>query len=399
MYHAVHIPADLKDFGKDERASLNDFLRKFDSEKDIIFHNGRPPRRDLQTLASIHSFVPSDEPVLCFLLTKSGIVQNLKIKFFFLQFRENQYYPFSFETFENKNTPHVFVIKIPFLKNLTAEHIGKILGLSSAGFYQPGDKIWVGDGRASNEMYILLSGELAVINGEGRRVAAIKPVTTVGELGLKTSQPRSATVEAVQPSNIHVVPKPLFDQLLHDNMEMQVIIYRNVIDVLYNKLVHDNIRKRDQQPAPQKRPAQAAAPPSLPRTYTVDDLKIADLQQSSTQRILVVDDEPKIRNLVRQALSAFEVVEASNGKEALQSIQEKTPDLIITDIKMPEMDGITFLTLLRNQHPDLPVLALSGYVGSEEILPYTFDSFIAKPLKLEEVKEIVVETLANDGND
>ena len=92
-------------------------------------------------------------------------------------------------------------------------------------------------------------------------------------------------------------------------------------------------------------------------------------------------------------------MEASNGKEALQSIQEKTPDLIITDIKMPEMDGITFLTLLRNQHPDLPVLALSGYVGSEEILPYTFDSFIAKPLKLEEVKEIVVETLANDGND
>ena len=77
--------------------------------------------------------------------------------------------------------------KIPFFKNLTAEHIGKILGLSSAGFYQPGDKIWVGDGRASNEMYILLSGELAVINGEGRRVTAIKPVTTVGELGLITS--------------------------------------------------------------------------------------------------------------------------------------------------------------------------------------------------------------------
>ena len=286
--------------------------------------------------------------------------------------------------------------KVPFFKNLTTEHIGKILGLSSAGFYQPGDKIWVGDGRPSNEMYILLSGELAVINGQGRRVAAIKPVTTVGELGLITSQPRSATVEAVQPSNIHVVPKPLFDQLLHDDMEMQVIIYRNVIDVLYNKLVHNNVRKRHQQPAPKQPPIQAAAPPSPSRTYTVDDLKIDDLQQSSTQRILIVDDEPKIRNLVRQTLPAFEVMEASSGKEALQSIQEKMPDLIITDIKMPEMDGITFLTLLRNQHPDLPVLALSGYVSSEEILPYTFDGFIAKPLKLEEVKEIVVETLASN---
>lgn len=286
--------------------------------------------------------------------------------------------------------------KIPFFKNLTSEHISKILGLSSPGFYQPGDKIWVGDGRPSNEMYILLSGELAVLNGQGRRVATIKPVTTVGELGLITSQPRSATVEALQPSNIHVVPKPLFDQLLHDDMEMQVIIYRNVIDVLYNKLIHENVRKRDQQPAPRQPPAQPqeTAPPSPSRTYTVDDLKIDDLQQHNAQRILVVDDEPKIRNLVKKALPAFEVVEASNGKEALQSIQEKTPDLIITDIKMPEMDGITFLTLLRNQHPDMPVLALSGYVSSEEILPYTFDGFIAKPLKLQEIEEIVVETLA-----
>jgi CheY-like chemotaxis protein len=70
---------------------------------------------------------------------------------------------------------------------------------------------------------------------------------------------------------------------------------------------------------------------------------------------------------------------------------------VIADIKMPEMDGITFLTLLRNQHPDLPVLALSGYVGSEEILSYTFDGFIAKPLKLEEVRKIVEETLVGNA--
>ena len=242
--------------------------------------------------------------------------------------------------------------KIPFFKNLTAEQIGKILGLSTSGFYQPGDKIWVGDGGASTEMYILLSGELAVITGAGKRVATIKPVTTVGELGLITSQPRSATVEAVQPSNIYIVPKSLFDQLLHDDMEIKVVIYRNVIDVLYNKLVNDNIRKRDQQPAQQQRPAQAAAapapaapPPPAPappppaaapapaapaRSYTVDDLKIDDLQQGSgAQRILIVDDEPEIRNLIKHALTAFEVVEAGNGKEALQSVQEKTPDLVI----------------------------------------------------------------------
>ena len=283
--------------------------------------------------------------------------------------------------------------KVPFFKGLTPEQISKVLGLSTAGFYQPGDKIWVGDGGDSNEMYILLSGELGVTTTQGKRVATIKPVTTVGELGLITPQPRSATVEAVQPSNIHVVPKPLFDELLNDDLEIKVKIYRNVIDVLYHKLVNENIRKRDQaaKPAPPPAPAPEAAPPKAP-TYTVDDLKVDDLQEKG-QRILIVDDEPEIRNIVRAALGGFEILEAGNGKEALEVVQAQPPDLIISDIKMPEMDGITLLNVVRGQHPSMPILALSGYVDSEEILAYTFDGFIAKPLQIDEVRKIVEETL------
>ena len=288
------------------------------------------------------------------------------------------------------------LVKIPFFKNLMVDEIGKILELSTAGFYQPGDKIWVGDGGASNEMYILMSGELGVITAQGKKVAAIKPITTVGELGLITSQPRSATVEAVQPSNIHVVPKPLFDELLNNELEIKVKIYRNVIDLPYHKLVNDNVRKRDQQ----QKPAQAAAPqptPSAPApsgpAYTVGDLR-GDSAGGSRRSILIIDDEQEIRNLVKTGLASFDIVEAGNGKEALQLVQENCPDLVIADIKMPEMDGITFLNIVRNEHPDLPVLALSGYVASEEILPYSFDGFIAKPLRLEELASIVEETLA-----
>ncbi len=77
-------------------------------------------------------------------------------------------------------------------------------------------------------------------------------------------------------------------------------------------------------------------------------------------------------------------------------LQAEQPDLVIADIKMPEMDGFTFLTHLRAQYPDLPVLALSGYVESDEILRYTFDGFIAKPLKIDEVRKIVEEALVGE---
>jgi len=65
-----------------------------------------------------------------------------------------------------------------------------------------------------------------------------------------------------------------------------------------------------------------------------------------------------------------------DGREALEIAQSQALDLVITDIKMPELDGLGLLTYLRHQHPDLPVLALSGIVGADEIEGYTFDAFI-----------------------
>ena len=274
-------------------------------------------------------------------------------------------------------------------------------------------------------MYILLAGELAVKTAEGVQMATIKPIATVGEIGIITSQPRSAIVEAIQPSNIFVVPKPTFDHMLQNNLEIQVKIYRNVIQILATKLINDSVRKRDlanqarqektvqeKRPAPVPAPAQPAStaqverPGSLP---TLDQLAPKDqvsqdptvphpaaAAKGASQRILIVDDEPEIRNLVKSALSSFETLEASNGKEGLQVLQAEQPDLVIADIKMPEMDGFTFLTLLRAQYPDLPVLALSGYVDSDEILRYTFDGFIAKPLKIDEVRKIVEEALVGE---
>ncbi len=73
---------------------------------------------------------------------------------------------------------------------------------------------------------------------------------------------------------------------------------------------------------------------------------------------------------------------------------ETKPDLVITDIKMPDMDGYTLLTKLREFHPNLPVLALSGYVQDSDIREYDFDGFVAKPIQADEFKNTVASALA-----
>jgi two-component system, chemotaxis family, chemotaxis protein CheY len=67
--------------------------------------------------------------------------------------------------------------------------------------------------------------------------------------------------------------------------------------------------------------------------------------------ILIVDDSPTMRSMVRGALEAdrHRVVEATDGRAALEALDSTTPDLVITDINMPEMDGLTFVRALRGR--------------------------------------------------
>ena len=121
----------------------------------------------------------------------------------------------------------------------------------------------------------------------------------------------------------------------------------------------------------------------------VDDEMIDEIM-----RVLIVDDEPEIRHLVANALEGYDVVEAGNGQDALRAIREQRPSLLITDIKMPDMDGWELLTAVREEVPDLPVLAISGYVDEEGIGEYDFDGFIGKPFVLQSFRDSVEGALA-----
>jgi CRP-like cAMP-binding protein len=133
--------------------------------------------------------------------------------------------------------------KIPISKGLSPSQVKNILGLCTHKSYKKGSQVCRSN-TPSHEMYILLSGELAVVASGGIRVATILPVTTVGEMGVITGQPRSATVEA---SNIFVVKKKSFDDMLSDDGDVRATVYNNIIDVLSEKLNNDNIRMRDHQ--------------------------------------------------------------------------------------------------------------------------------------------------------
>jgi len=119
-------------------------------------------------------------------------------------------------------------------------------------------------------------------------------------------------------------------------------------------------------------------------------------------RILVVDDDDWILSGVSVALSAagFEVCSASNGKEGLETALRKSPDLIITDVVMPEMDGWTFVRQLRS-HPEfalVPVLFLTSKASSQDRIAgfqLGADDYLGKPVNLPELPRRVLKALAH----
>jgi DNA-binding response OmpR family regulator len=121
---------------------------------------------------------------------------------------------------------------------------------------------------------------------------------------------------------------------------------------------------------------------------------------SETQRILLVDDDPSIRNLYSKALSqaGFVVKTAENGKAAFETLEQFHPHLIILDLVMPEQEGIATLLQLQNRNPNVPVLAISGAMGANEYLSVAnilgARRTLEKPIKAERLVETVTTLLA-----
>jgi DNA-binding response OmpR family regulator len=111
-----------------------------------------------------------------------------------------------------------------------------------------------------------------------------------------------------------------------------------------------------------------------------------------TGKILVVDDEEFIRNLLRNGLTenGFEVVTADNGFEAILAVEEEKPDMVITDIMMPRLNGLELLKALKNNKftRNIPVILVSAIDEADKVqegLSTGAVDFITKPFKINEI--------------
>ncbi len=107
--------------------------------------------------------------------------------------------------------------------------------------------------------------------------------------------------------------------------------------------------------------------------------------------LLVIDDESSWRALYRMEFEGhFEVVEAIDGRDGLDKLDSRTPDLVILDLHMPRMDGARFLACLRDRGVSTPVIVCSGLGAEAERLAGAGIRFVAKSPDLTELARAVL---------
>jgi len=123
--------------------------------------------------------------------------------------------------------------------------------------------------------------------------------------------------------------------------------------------------------------------------------------REKTKKILIVDDEENARLGLSKLLGqeGYEVASVCNGYEALEYLNSKKVNLIISDINMPEMNGLSFLKEISRHYPSTHVIMITAYGGVEsylEAMNLGAFEYIHKPVKLDELKSVMKKIFTNN---
>ena len=133
----------------------------------------------------------------------------------------------------------------------------------------------------------------------------------------------------------------------------------------------------------------------------LEELNKAELPKLTllkTKNVLLVEDN-EINQMIAEAMLesiGLNVTVADNGQQALDEVKEKNYDLVLMDIQMPVMDGITACRKIRETNQLLPIIALTANVMSDDILKYQMEGFndhIAKPIDLDVLIQVLAQNL------
>ena len=123
-----------------------------------------------------------------------------------------------------------------------------------------------------------------------------------------------------------------------------------------------------------------------------------------TKKVLFVDDDPILRHIVQKKFTrykhSFTVITAGDGLEAMEKLNENTIALVVTDLQMPKMDGLSLLAHLSEKYPDIQVIVQTGHSTPESkkiALERGVAGYIEKPLNAEDLGQKIITTLKKES--
>lgn len=115
-------------------------------------------------------------------------------------------------------------------------------------------------------------------------------------------------------------------------------------------------------------------------------------------KILVVDDDLHIQRLYKEEFEeeGYEVVIASNGKEAIELFNSEVPDLVTLDMLLPDIDGIRLLRHMKEIRPEVPIIMSTAYDYMDDFAVWASEAYLVKSSDLDELKSTIKKLLVGN---
>ncbi|MEA1979616.1 MAG: response regulator [candidate division Zixibacteria bacterium] len=115
----------------------------------------------------------------------------------------------------------------------------------------------------------------------------------------------------------------------------------------------------------------------------------------NVKKVMIVDDDDAFREMMVESLNVYEfkTIAVADGIEALNTLENESVDAVITDMKMPYMDGITLLKKIKEIHPEIPTIVITAYLSDDEVksnlINFSADGFFEKPFDMEQIVNLL----------